>query len=112
MRSDINVAVEQKLDRIGSGKKGRLFYPDAVLHVAQVKHGVPTVRTLPDLVLTQGAEIQANEASLRVCEQHGAHGNDSRQNLRRPEDGLFKVGLTWISCEKPTPNACERQASR
>ena len=49
---------------------------------------------------------------VRAHERRRPHGNNRRQNLRRPEDGLFKEGLIGISREKPTPNAAEIQELR
>ena len=77
-----------------------------MLNAVQMQHGVPTVRALTQLPLVQVAEVQA-DPRMRADKRRWPHGNNRRQNLWRPEDGLFEIGLIGISCEKPTPNGAE-----
>jgi hypothetical protein len=74
-----------------------------VLNAVQIQHGVPTVRTSPQLALIQVADVQAD---VRVCRDvwRRPYRDDRRQNLRGPENRLFKEGSIGVSCEKPTPN--------
>lgn len=74
-----------------------------MLYAAQVQHGVPAVGALPQLGFAQVAEVQA-DPRMRADKRRWPHGNNRRQNLWRPEDGLFEIGLIGISCERPTPN--------
>src|SRR5215813_9884928 len=76
-----------------------------------MQHGVPAVGALAQLRLIQVAEVKTN-VRMRARQQGGAHGDDRRQNLRRPEYGLLEEGLIGISCEKPTPSAVEVLHSR
>jgi hypothetical protein len=69
----------------------------------QGQYNVPTVRGLAQLTVDQVAEVQA-DMRIRAHQQCRTHWYDCRQNLRRPEDGLFQEGLIGISCEKPTPS--------
>ena len=109
--AEIEIAVERKLDSIVNRNDRRFFQPNAMLYAAQVQHGVPAVRALPQLGFVQVAEVQA-DSRMRADKGRWPHGNNRRQNLWRPEDGLFEIGLIGISCEKPIPNAAEIQLLR
>jgi len=103
IRAEFKIAVERKFNRIGDGNDRRFFQPNAMLYAPQVQHGVPAVRAFPQLGFVQVAEVQA-DPRMRADKRRWPHGNNRRQNLWRPEDGLFEIGLIGISCEKPTPN--------
>ena len=49
MRTEFEVAVEWKLDRIGFGDDRWFLQPHAVLDAAQIQYGVPAVGRLPQL---------------------------------------------------------------
>jgi hypothetical protein len=77
---------------------------------------VPAVGALPQLTVVQVAEVQA-DGRMRAGRQRGTYWRgtyryDRRQDFWRPEDRLLEIGLTGISCEKPTPIAVETQCSR
>ena len=103
IRAELEVAVEGKFDSIGDCNNRRFLEPNAVLNPAQIQYGVPTIRALAQLTFIEVAEIQT-DVRMRAHQQRRPHWHNRRQNLRRPEDGLFKKGLIGISCEKPTPN--------
>ena len=81
-----------------------------MLNAAQMKHGMPAVGALPQLTIAQVTKIEAN-MRMRAYEQRRPHWNHRRQNLWRPENGLFEKGSIGVSCEKPTPNAVGIQYS-
>lgn len=108
---EFEVTIERVFNSVGSRDERRLFAPDAVLYAAQVHDRVPAVRALPQLTIVQVAEVQA-DGRIRAGDQRGTYGYDRRQHFWRPEDRLLKIGLTGISCEKPTPIAVETRYSR
>ena len=74
-----------------------------MLYAVQMDHGVPAIRALSQLTVVQITEVQA-DPRLRTRERRRPYWKHRRQNLWRPENGLFEEGLIRISREKPTPS--------
>lgn len=104
IRAEFKVRVERQFDRIGTGNDRRFLEPNAMFYLLQTQYCVPAVRALPQLTVGQAVEIQGN-MRLRDRERYRPHRHDRRQNLRRPEDGLFEAGMAGVSREKTSPNA-------
>ena len=105
------VAVERKFNGVASSEDRRLFEPNAVLYAVEMHHGVPAVRALTQRTVVQVAKVQV-DARMRADDQRRTDWYDRHQDFGRPEDSLLKIGLTRISCEKPTPNSGGTQSPR
>ena len=60
VRTEFEVAVEWKLDRIGFSDDWCFLQPHAVLDAAQIQYGVPAVGRLPQLCRGQFAQLEAD----------------------------------------------------
>ena len=76
------VAVERKFNSVVSSDDRRLFEPNAVLYAVQMHHGVPAVRTLPQLPIVQVAKVQA-DARMRADDQRRTYWYDRHQNFNQ-----------------------------
>ncbi len=104
IRTEFEVTIEREFDGIGASNDRRFPEPNAMFYLVQTHYCVPSVGALPQLTFGQVAEIQG-DTRLRDRQRYRPHRNDRRQNLRRPEDGLFEARLVGVSCEKTSPNA-------
>jgi hypothetical protein len=103
IRTEFKVTVERKLDSASHGNDRRFLEPNAVFGALQLEYSVPTIGPLPQLAFKELCQVQA-DMRIRADWQRRPDRNDRRQNLRCPEDGLFKKGLIRIGCEKRAPN--------
>ena len=103
VRACVEVAVERQLCYIASADSWRLFEPDAMLHCAQAKDGVPSIGGAPHLT---GRKIQQWWRRVTIKRRRGrCDGNDSRQNLGRPKDGLLVTGPLRVMSESRCPTS-------
>ena len=58
VRTEFEVAIERKFDRVGNSNDWCFFQPNTVLHAVQMQYGMPTVRSLPQLGFAQFAQVQ------------------------------------------------------
>jgi hypothetical protein len=79
-----------------------LLQPKTMLSSAELQHGMPSVRRLPDLARRQRGQVEIDRRAFRrqLCL---ANWNDSRKNLRRPKDCLFVEGPLRVSSESRGP---------
>jgi hypothetical protein len=102
VRTELEVAVERKFDRIGFGNDWWFLQPNTMLESAQMQHGVPAVGRLPQFAGSQFVEFEV-DASVWTRSHRRTKRDHRRQHLRRPEYDLFEEGLVGVSCENTGP---------
>jgi hypothetical protein len=74
-----------------------------MLHGADAKDGVPSIGGAPNLT---GRKIQQWRRSITIKRRRGRRDwNDSRQNLRRPKDGLLAKEPPRVMSESRCPTS-------
>jgi hypothetical protein len=102
MRSCIEVVVKRQFDDVSCAGKRLLLQPKTMLGSAELQHGVPSVRCLPDLARRQRAQVEIDRrAFLRWL--YLSNRNDRRKDLRRPKDSLFVKGPLRVNSESRGP---------